>query len=98
MCQLNVFSHQKLNFQLVLVLHGQIPRRTLNSTNHNNTVKFNNTDLDCNTGYLPKVIATLKDNINIQPFTKYGSNIYYLEVIIIQMPVAALHSTNDIDA
>ena len=56
---------------------GQIPRRTLNSTSHNNTIEFNGTDLDCNTVYLPKVIATLKDNINVQPFTKYGNNILF---------------------
>ena len=56
---------------------GHMPRITLNSTSHNNTVEFNDTDLECNTGYLPKVIATLKDNINIQPFIKNGNNIFF---------------------
>ena len=43
---------------------GQI-RRALNSTSHNNSVEFNITDLDCNTMYVPRVRATLSDNVRL---------------------------------
>ena len=36
---------------------GMTIQRTLDSTSRNNSVEFNNTELDCNQRYLPKVRA-----------------------------------------
>ena len=46
---------------------------SLNSTSRNNSVEFNDTDLDCNQRYLPTVRATLSD---IQLFEN-GNEIFF---------------------
>ena len=57
---------------------GMTIQRTLDSISHNNSVEFNNTELDCNQMYFPTVRATLSD---VRKFEN-GNKIFFGGIIV----------------